>query len=199
MSSDIVLPVLDAAAGGHRVSAGWAGCRMPSRVVDRLNGLRQMQLARVSGDVLDLNLTGSQSIVEQLLETGDTAQGSLDSGTPDGTNFYRSARFDYVFGVAALANVADLARFLSGVAGLLRPDGQIWLIEPAYHPGLVSAALNTLWANHRSVRGLHIGRNLAATVRSIGFTITDLERLTMPTSVRPLKTFLSIRAARFGK
>lgn len=155
--------------------------QFPSRVVSRLRRCRQQLLAAASGDLLDLNLTGSPAKVEAAI------------GNPP------SGHYDMAIGVAALVGVSDVSRFLGGVATLLRSDGVLWLVEPAYQPGLGAALTTTMWSRHPALRDLHVGRNLITVIRSLDFTITDIERLTMPTSVRPLRTFLSIRAERFGR
>lgn len=165
------------------------GGQFPFRVLNRLAGYRQWMLADAEGDILDLNLNGSVSEIESTVRRS----GSLDTENHD------VRRYDLVIGVAALVGVADISRFLADVTSLLRPDGRLWLIEPAYRPGLGAAVATTLWSYHPAVRGLHVGRNMATAVRNTGFTITDIERLTMPTTVRPLQTFLSIRAERFDR
>lgn len=147
-------------------------------------------MAWARGDVLDLNLVGALREVEEAIAPASSTMATTSEG---------AARYDTVIGVAALAEVVDLGRLMSGIARLLRPDGRLWLVEPGYSPGLCAAAVTTLWSYHPALRGRHVGRNLAATVRSVGFTITDLERLTMPTTVRPLRSFLSIRAERFDR
>lgn len=165
--------------------------QFPSRVVSRLRRCRQQLLAAASGDLLDLNLTGSPAKVEAAI--GNPQSGYYESG------HYESGRYDMAIGVAALVGVSDVSRFLGGVATLLRSDGVLWLVEPAYQPGLGAALTTTMWSRHPALRDLHVGRNLITVIRSLDFTITDIERLTMPTSVRPLRTFLSIRAERFGR
>lgn len=158
---------------------------LPYRIRTRLSAYRQGQLAELEGSVLDLNVTGALDEV-----AGAAWAEARGDEVPTGP-------YDVVIGTAALLGVPDLHETMRGIAALVADDGEIFLIEPANHPGAWSMILSTAWSYHPVLRGRHVERDLAATVRSVGFTVTDLERIAMPTIVRPLRTFVSLRARRF--
>jgi SAM-dependent methyltransferase len=128
------------------------------------------------GRVLDLSEPAS---LHRVLAAGRGS--SEDPGTD---------RFDVVVSVAALVAVADLPLALRGVERVLDPDGRFLFVEPVTHPGwagILAASAGSLLA---PVRHQHLGRDVPLAVRQAGFIITDLERITMSTSVWPLRSFV---------
>ncbi len=104
---------------------------------------------------------------------------------------------------ATVLSAFDLVRFpdlfaaLAGIAGCLTPEGELRFVEPVQRPGALGVVLATAWSRHPAVAGLHLQRDLAATARAAGFTVTEIERFTMPTPVWPLRHFAEGAARRF--
>ena len=97
-----------------------------------------------------------------------------------------------------LVGFADLHQALVGIERLLAPTGELLVFEPTNHTGTISLAVSTLWSHHPAVVDLHLERDLTATIRAVGLTLTDFERPTMPTFIRPLRRFIEARARRFA-
>jgi hypothetical protein len=98
--------------------------------------------------------------------------------------------------VLALAGRPDLVGSLRQLDAVLAPGGALWLLEPTSAPGMLATLATTLWPPVPARRGLHLGRDVPAAVRAAGFAITDIERCTMPTTHRPLRPFVALRARR---
>jgi len=137
-------------------------------------------LAMFGDDVLDLSRTAARSAV-------------LDAGR-DGSE--QSPRYRAIVSVAELVRFPDLVLALTGIERLLSDDGHLWLIEPVHHPGSRATLLASMWAMHPSITGIHLERDVALAIRTVGLTITDLERFSMPTTVYPLRLFIQGRARR---
>lgn len=105
-------------------------------------------------------------------------------------------QYDMVLSVAELIRFPDLTMALAGVARLLAHDGEFVIVEPVHHPGTAATLFASLWLAHPAVAGTHVERDVTLAVRSVGFTLTDLERFTMPTAVWPLRPFIYARARR---
>jgi hypothetical protein len=134
------------------------------------------------------------------------AEPVLDLRDPGGDAELRAAmagRPTHPGGYATVVSATDLIRYpdlLAAVAGLARclaPDGEIRFVEPVQQPGALGTILGTVWSARPAVAGLHLQRDLAATLRAAGFTVTDIERFTVPTSVWPLRHFAVGAARRF--
>ena len=104
--------------------------------------------------------------------------------------------YDAVISVAGLARLPDLAAAVSVVADLLAPDGVMMAVEPGFRPGPMALVVASAGALLPAARGVHLARDLPATVRSLGLTVTDVERFTMPTLIWPLRPFVQLRAER---
>jgi SAM-dependent methyltransferase len=141
---------------------------------------RRMELlADLEGDLLDLSLLDARAAVLTAARGGD-----LDR------------QYDTVLSVAELLRFPDLVQALTGIDRLLVDDGELILVEPVHHPGPAATVLASVWAVHPAVAHVHVERDLALAVRSIGLTVTDLERFTMPTAVWPLRLFVHARVRR---
>lgn len=91
------------------------------------------------------------------------------------------ARFDTivsVFGVAALENV-DAG--LGELRRLLDPSGHLLFLEPVRHPGWTGVLQRAVDPWMRVSLGWSVHRDVPAALRRASFTITDIERFTMPT------------------
>ena len=129
---------------------------------------------------------------------------ALDYGLDDG----QAGSYGTVVSVAGLARFADLGGALSVVVDLLAPDGVMMAVEPGFRPGAMALVAASLGALLPPARGMHLARDLPATVRSTAgrsttgqttrLTVTDVERFTMPTLIWPLRSFVQLRAERIG-
>jgi hypothetical protein len=138
----------------------------------------EMAAAGVDPDaVLDLSRPGA---LELVLAAGDPAS---PGGAPD-------AAYGAVLSVGALVAVADLPRALRGVGRLLTPTGRFRFVEPVGRPGWGGIVAASAGSRLRPLRGQHLGRDLPLAVRANGFVVTDLERITMPTPLWPLRWFV---------
>jgi hypothetical protein len=106
--------------------------------------------------------------------------------------------FDVVVSVGSLVAFADLAGTVARLVALLAPSGELHFVEPVGRPERWSLVTATAGAHLRSVRGLHVSRDVPLAVRAGGLVITDIERFAMPTSVWPLRHFVHGRARRIG-
>jgi hypothetical protein len=140
-------------------------------------------LAMLGDDVLDLSRTAARSAV-------------LDAGRDGGE---QSGRYRAIVSVAELVRFPDLVLALTGIEHLLSDDGHLWLIEPVHHPGSSATLLASLWAMHPIIAGIHLERDVALAIRTVGLSITDLERFSMPTTVYPLRLFIQGRARRVAE
>ena len=102
-----------------------------------------------------------------------------------------------VISIAGLVHFADLAAALRGIDQLLRPTGELWFVEPGARPGWQGLVGATVGSILPACRDLHLGRDVPHAVRSSGFLITDIKRITMPTALWPLRPFVHARAMRF--
>jgi hypothetical protein len=150
------------------------------RAVRRLLIERRVRLfAGLATDVLDLSQPAAQAAV-------------LRSAHGAGVE----RRYDKVVSVAELVRYPDLVQALTGIDRLLADDGELILIEPVHHPGPAATLIASVWAIHPAVAQVHVERDLGLAVRTIGLTVTDLERFTMPTAVWPLRLFVHARVRR---
>jgi hypothetical protein len=156
--------------------------RFPRAVQRLLIDRRLRLLANVDVDVLDLSSPAARAEVVRAGQRDDEV----------------AHRYRAVISVAELVRFPDLVLALRGVERLLADDGDLWLVEPVHHAGPAATVLGSLWSVHPAVAGVHVERDVALAVRSIGLTLTDLERFAMPTTVYPLRLFVQARARRLA-
>jgi len=101
-----------------------------------------------------------------------------------------------VISVAGFTRFPDLGAALGAVVQLLSPTGRLLAVEPDHRPGVGGLALSSLGALLPPVRGVHLARDLPATVRSVGLTVTDVRRLSLSTPIWPLRRFVDLEATR---
>jgi hypothetical protein len=143
--------------------------------------------SRARGRVLDLDDAGSLELVRRKGSTlGHDATAAAEGF------------FDTVISIAALVELADLPGAIRGIDRLLQPDGEFLFVEPVARPGWVGITTATLGSLLPSVHDQHLGRDVPLAVRASPFTITDIERFTMPVSLWPLRPFVHARAKRFA-
>jgi hypothetical protein len=151
--------------------------RFPRGVQHELTDRRVRLLAALDGDVLDLSQPAARTEV-----LAAAAAPLVES------------RYGTIVSVAELVRFPDLVHALTGVDRLLAPDGELILVEPVHHPGGAATLFATMWAVHPAVARVHVERDVSLAVRSIGLSLTDVERFTMPTVVWPLRLFVHARA-----
>lgn len=143
-----------------------------------------VELAAVSGaaNILELARPDHRHLVTEVMTHGP------DPATP--------RDFDAVVSVAGLSRIADLSAAVAAVSELVTPDA-VWLAcEPGYRPGLLAMAAASAGVLLPPARGVHLARDLPATLRHHGLVVTDIERFTMPTLLWPLRPFVQLRAIR---
>jgi SAM-dependent methyltransferase len=155
--------------------------RFPVRVENEFARRHGQMVAGSIGDVLDLDDPGARAIL--LAAMGD----------PEA-----KARFDAVVSVGQLIRFPDLSSAIRGMERLLRPGGTAFIVETIDPPDLLATIATSIWSRARPVRGFHMGRDVAAVVRSGGFLIDTIERFSIPTLIYPLRHAVSIRAVRRG-
>jgi len=154
--------------------------RLPAPLAAVLAARRTRLLADATGRVLDLSSPGALALVERAAREVDPVEGC----------------YDVVVSVAELIGLPDLHRAVVGVERLLGPGGEFRFVEPVQHPGMAATVVATAWCAHPTLAGLHLERDLPLVVRTVGLTITDLERFTMPTLLWPMRPFVDGRARR---
>jgi hypothetical protein len=164
--------------------------RWPAVVRGELERRQQVLAGLARGRVLDV---GSPSGRDLLVRTVRAAGGPIDDG-PDAAGAY-----DTVVSVAGLVRFPDLVAALRGVERLLAPEGVLLLAEPVGRPGPVGLVVASAGSLLPPVRGAHLARDVPAAVRAAGFLMTDLERITMPTAVWPLRHLVQARALRWSE
>jgi hypothetical protein len=156
--------------------------QLPPVVAAAVRARRGEVLATATGRVLDLD---------------DPAFTGLFDGTAspeaDGDEV-----FDTIVSTARLVSAPDLGWTLRALVARLAPHGSLIAVEPVGRAGplgLVAASLGTCLPG---VDGLHLSRDVPATVRSTGLTVIDLDRFTVATLVWPLRRFVQLRAVRLA-
>ena len=166
--------------------------RWPAVVRAELVRRHRLLLDRAStvaaGPVLDLSLPEQRQQLREVMSSPDPTAAAAALGS-----------FGAVMSVAGLCRLADLGSALRVVASMLVPDGEVWLVEPGFAPGLAATLVASGGALLPPARGVHLARDVPATVRSVGLRITDVERFTMSTSLWPLRRFTELRAVKFGR
>lgn len=155
---------------------------LPDEVADEVERRHQVlvtRLGRGARSLLDLDEPGAVDLVD---DAGRTA-----GAVP---------RFGVIISAVALPRFADLGFAAHGLYRLLEPGGELWLIEPVAHVGALSRLRATWWSGSRLTRGHHLEREVPLALRATAFTITDLERFSMPTKIWPLRRFIEGRARR---
>ncbi|HEY6532194.1 MAG TPA: hypothetical protein VIY72_07815 [Acidimicrobiales bacterium] len=153
--------------------------RFPATVEAELDRRRADLRADLGGDVLDLDRPEARA------EVARAAAGRPVERT-----------YGVALSVGQLVRFPDLVAALRGIDRLVGPDGRLLLVEPTGRPGLVSLALQSIWARTPRTRGFHLGRDVTAAVRATTFTLDDIERFTMSTAVTSLRHAVEVHAVR---
>ncbi len=126
------------------------------------------------------------------------ARGQAPAGTAGATGSLvvdaDDASFDSVVSVFELVRFADLPASVRELRRILRPGGEMWVVEPIGRPGLAAAALSWVWSASPRTAGLQLGRDVPAAVREAGLWITDVERFDLPGAPWPMRRVVALRA-----
>jgi hypothetical protein len=106
------------------------------------------------------------------------------------------AEWDQVVSIADLIRFPDLSATLGAIDQLLVPSGRLLAVEPVARPGTLRVISTAPWSATTWLRGVHIGRDLIAALRTTTLVNDDIERFTVSTSVLPLRHFVSLGARR---
>jgi hypothetical protein len=155
--------------------------RFPKAVETELGRRHAQALAVSSGRVLDLSDPGARIVLREAIDNGVASGGS---------------QWDIAISVAELIRFPDLTASLNAIDALLAPDGRLLAIEPVVRPGTLRVLGLAPWSATRSVRGFHVGRDIAAALRTTQLVNDDIDRFTLPTAVVPLRHFVSVGARR---
>jgi hypothetical protein len=151
--------------------------------VRRLRGELLAGLAADGGSVLDLDEPGA---LERVIE----------AGRPDPRPAGDRPGYDHVVSTGRLVDAPDLLRALTGMVRWLGPAGELHLVEPVGRPGNLGLLASSVGAHLGATAGLHLSRDVPAAVRATGLTVVDLDRVTVPTLVWPLRHLVVLRATR---
>ncbi len=112
---------------------------------------------------------------------------------------FDDACFDAVVAELALCSVARPDVVLAEVARVLRPGGELRLLEHVRHPSRPIArlqdALDPLWTAVEG-RGCHLGRDTPGAVAEAGFTLESVAPVPMPPGAGWLFPIVTVRARR---
>ena len=152
----------------------------PAPVAAELAVRRRAVLDRAHGRVLDLDHPADRSVLAAVVAAPDQ---SVDG-----------PRYDSIVSTAALVAWPDLREVCAAFGRLLVDDGDLFLVEPVNHPGVAGLVAGSLGAVAPACRGRHLSRDVVATLRSVGFTLADVDRFRLATSVYPLRRWIDARA-----
>ncbi len=154
--------------------------RFPAVVETLLARRRAEALGSVAGRILDLDDPAAREVLAA----------ALDAAADEPVE----PAWDAVVSIAQLVRFPDLGAALRTVDRLLVDDGRLLVVEPVTPPGTLRMFLEQPFALLPAVRGFHLGRDLAAALRTTSLVADDIERLECRTAVPGLRHFLSIRA-----
>jgi hypothetical protein len=170
-----------------------------------------------AGPTLELWRPRSRRIVRDaaflatgLARTGESGEADPDEAAPTSRESTESsestlpqpATFAHIVSVAGLIHFADLPLALRGIGYLLAPGGVVDLVEPISAPGLRAFVAASVVAGLGrwvpEVRDVHLHRDVPVALRAEGFTLATIDRFTVETPVRPLRTWTRTRAVRIA-
>ena len=156
--------------------------QLPPTVAAEVRRRRGELLSNTRGRVLDLD--------------APEFAGLLDRTSPPAA--LDDEPYDTIISTCRLIAAPDLLATLSALSDRLAVDGDLYVVEPVGHPGAVGLLTASLGSWLPGMAGLHLGRDVPATVRATGLTVVDLERFTVPTAMSPLRRFVQLRATRLS-
>ncbi len=164
--------------------------QLPPVVAAEVRRRRGAILASARGRVLDLDDPVHHHLVDGPLAVpvGGRAEHGAGAEGDDGT------RYDTVVSTARLVAAPDLFWTLAALVARLDHGGELHLVEPVGRAGVLGLLTGSLGTALPGVSGLHLARDVPATVRAAGLLVVDCERFTVPTAWWPLRHFVQLRA-----
>ena len=155
---------------------------LPAVVAEEIGRRRRAILAAVGdrGRVLDLDDPAFAGLID------GTAEGDPEDGVA----------FDLIVSTGRLVGAPDLLWTLRALVARLAPHGELVAVEPVGRSGTIGLLAASLGACLPGVDGLHLSRDVPATVRAAGLTVVDVERFVVPTWLWPLRHVVQLRAIR---
>lgn len=154
---------------------------------------RRQLLSRATGRALDLGDGADQSLLggaDEIVCAPSAYAYEATAGDDD------EGSFDAIVSVLHLATVADLPAELAAVRRLLTPEGRLLFLEPVRQPGFGGRLRSAASPVVRLASGWRVDRDIPLAIRSNHLTIVDIERITMPPIVWPVRAFVLGAAAR---
>ena len=152
--------------------------RFPSRVERAIERWHSAAVARSSGRVLDLSIPFDRLVLVGAL--GIEVEPS----------------WDVIISAGELARFPDLGLAFRAIDRLLVPTGRLDAFEPVARPGTLRMFAAAPFTRTPWLRGMHVGRDLLAAMRTTALVGDDVERVTMRTLIVPLRHFVSLSARR---
>lgn len=152
---------------------------LPPNVQVAVRSRRRALARRARGAVLDLGGAESHGALWPDLGVTDvvvTADAASDPGRELSALADSGARFDTVFSVFRMAAVADLDELLDRVRHVLTDDGRLLFLEPARRGGSLGPVQRLLAPGITLATGWRVDRDIPATLRAAGLSVTDIER-----------------------
>jgi hypothetical protein len=91
--------------------------------------------------------------------------------------------------VASLCAHEDLDAAVAALRQRVPEGGVLRFVEHVGRSGMLTRVGDALWS--RAPMGCHVGHDVPAALRRGGFTVTDLERFTVPSAVPMLRRWVS--------
>jgi SAM-dependent methyltransferase len=172
--------------------------RARGRVLDLGFGLDHLDAYLGVGAVEEVVVLEPDARAAQRLERRAQQEGvPLVAVAPDARGRPPGDRpFDTVVSVVALPAFPDVHAVLGPVADRLVPGGRMLVLEPTRDHRMAPRVLSMPGQVLRPLAGLSLGREVPSAIRRCGLRITDMERLTMPTLLWPLRTVVRLTARR---
>ena len=163
---------------------------LPPGVQSTVRTRRRALAGRARGRVLDLGGSDAHAgLWGPSAVDGVSVLGG--SGDPELVRLARGPeRFDTVFSVFQLASAPDLAATLARIVSVLADDGTVLFLEPGRLPGLAGRTQRLLAPAMAVTTGWHVDRDVPASMRRAGLSITDLERHRTATTQWWLRTVI---------
>lgn len=158
---------------------------------------RRRLLKRATGRVLDLGDGTEPDLLDRADEVVRArSAASVALGQAPGDEHAGEGSFDSIVSVLHLAAVEDLDTEVAAARRLLAPEGRLLFLEPVREPGFGHRLRSAASPMVRLVSGWEIDRDVPYAIRSNHLIIVDIERITMPPVVWPIRTFVLGAATR---
>lgn len=152
--------------------------RFPARVEREIEKWRTAAIGRASGRVLDLSDPFARLVLVGAL------------------GIEVEPTWDVIISAGELTRFPDLGLAFAAIDRLLVPTGRLDAFEPIARPGTLRMFAAAPFTRTPWLRGMHVGRDLLAAMRTTTLVGDDVERVTMRTLIVPLRHFVALSARR---